>query len=132
MLTDQIGDMLTRIRNAHGSNHLSTFVSASNAKKSVLKIFENEGYIAGFEEIDDGNNKKSFKIQLRYDKRGGPAIKEIQRVSRPGRRTYVGKTDIPKNKGGLGIFVVSTSKGMLSDTQAREQGLGGELICKVF
>ena len=102
MLTDQIGDMLTRIRNAHGSNHLSTFVAASNAKKSVLEIFENEGYIAGFEEIDDGNNKKSFKIQLRYDKRGGPAIKEIQRVSKPGRRTYVGKTEIPKNKGGLG------------------------------
>ena len=132
MLTDQIADMLTRIRNAHSSKHLSVSVAASGAKKAILEIFEKEGYIAGVEEIDEGNNKKSFKIQLRYDKRGEPAIREIARVSKPGRRYYINKDSIPTNKGGLGMYVVSTSKGMLSDAQAREQGIGGELICSVF
>lgn len=132
MITDQIADMLTRIRNAHMAKHPTVSVAASNTKKSILGVLESEGYIAGVEELEETANKKQFKIKLRYDRRGEPAIRDINRLSKPGRRVYLNKDSIPQNKGGLGIYVVSTSKGMLTDRQAREQGVGGELICSVF
>lgn len=132
MVSDQIADMLTRIRNAHKSKHPSVYVAASNTKKSILEVLESEGYIAGFEVSEPAPNKKEFKIKLRYDRRGEPAIRDIVRLSKPGRRQYLGKSDIHRNKGGLGIYVISTSKGMLTDRQAREQGVGGELVCSVF
>ena len=132
MVSDQIADMLTRIRNAHKSKHPSVYVAASNTKKAILDVFETEGYIAGYEVVEQKPKIKEFKIKLRYDRRGAPAIKDIVRMSKPGRRQYLGKDDIQRNKGGLGIYVLSTSKGMLTDRQAREQGLGGELICSVF
>lgn len=132
MITDQIADMLTRIRNAHKSKHPSVFVGASNTKKAILEVLESEGYIAGYEVVEQKTNIKDFKIKLRYDRRGDAAIRKIVRLSKPGRRQYLGKDDIHRNKGGLGIYVISTSKGMLTDRQAREQGVGGELICSVF
>jgi len=132
MVTDQIADLLTRIRNALDANHPSVKVPASSAKRNIIELLVSEGYVASYETIDEGNNKSSFKVMLRYDQRGAPVIKEIKRMSSPGRRWYVNKEEIPRNRGGLGTVVVSTSKGLLTDAQAREQGIGGEVICSVF
>lgn len=131
MVSDQIADLLTRIRNAQRAGHPAVSSPASKSKKMILELLEREGYIAGFEEEKLGA-KSFFKVRLRYDEYGGPVIKELKRISRPGRRRYVGKDDIPKNHGGLGLVVVSTSKGVLSDQQARLEGIGGELVCSVF
>ena len=132
MVTDQISDLLTRIRNAQGVKHPSVVVPASKAKASVLEVLQSEGYIAGFELQEDENKKPILNVQLRYTETGLPVIKEIKRLSKPGRRLYVAKEKIPVNRGGLGTVIVSTSKGVLSDRVAREQGVGGELICSVF
>ena len=132
MVTDPIADLLTRMRNAQLAGHPSVTVPASLMKQSVLQLLVEEGFIARFDKQDDAQGKPVLKIFLRYDDRGRPVIKELKRISRPGRRIYVGKDEIPLNRGGLGVTVVSTSKGMLSDQQARKEGIGGELICSVF
>ena len=132
MATDQIADLLTRLRNAQRVGHATVVVPASKVKENVLKLLQKEGYIANVVPEKDTNDKPILKVMLKYDDIGRPVIREIKRLSSPGKRMYVRCQDIQKLKGGLGLSVVSTSKGVLSDSEARKQGVGGELICSVF
>lgn len=132
MVTDPIADLLTRLRNAQLAGHTSVLVPASKQKEALLELLAEEGFIASFSKEQDSNKKPALRVALRYDKMGLPVIKEIKRISKPGRRVYVGVENIPHNRGGLGVVVVSTSKGMLSDNVARKEKLGGELVCSVF
>ncbi|MCC6221094.1 MAG: 30S ribosomal protein S8 [Deltaproteobacteria bacterium] len=132
MVTDPIANLLTNIRNASMSGLARTVVPASNAKERILQLLLDEGYIAGFKRVSDLGGKDSIQIELRYLGGGKPVIKEIKRISRPGRRVYVKRGEIPEVKGGLGVVIVSTSSGILSDREARKVGLGGEVICTVF
>ena len=132
MATDQIADLLTRIRNAQSVGHPNVVMPASKPKLAVLKLLQKEGFIANVVEEKDENDKPALRVMLKYDEIGRPVIKEIKRMSKPGRRLYVPCTSIPKIRGGLGLTVVSTSKGVLSDREARKAGVGGELVCSVF
>jgi small subunit ribosomal protein S8 len=132
MITDQIADLLTQIRNAQRVGHPSVSVPASGTKQKILTVLQSEGYIDRYERIEEEKGKARLKIYLRYSVDGRPAIKEIKRLSKPGKRLYVVKEKIPVYKEGLGVVVVSTSRGMLSDRDARRLGVGGELICSVF
>ena len=132
MAIDQIADLLTRVRNAQRAGHPSVAIPASKTKERVLKVLEDEGFIAGIESAQDTEGKPQLKVALRYTNDNQPVIREVRRMSRPGRRWYVGRDEIPTQKGGLGLVVVSTSRGMLSDREARRLGVGGELICAVF
>ena len=132
MVTDTIADLLTRIRNAKDAGHQTAAVPASKKKEAILKLFVEQGYIASFEEAKDSADKPIFRMNLRYTDRGESVIREVKRISKPGCRVYVGKEDIPNNRGGLGTVVVSTSKGLMTDAQARKEGIGGELICSIF
>lgn len=132
MVTDQIADLLTRIRNAQKVSHLSLSVAASGGKERVIQVLIDEGYLAGYEKTVNEDNKPTLKINLRYTNSGAPAIREIVRLSKPGRRSYIGVEKIPVVKNGLGTVIISTSKGVMSGRLAREQGIGGELICSIF
>ncbi len=132
MVTDQIADLLTRIRNAQTAGHPAVSIPASKNKERILKVLADEGFIASFEVLKDAKNMAFIKVYLRYQENNVPVIKEINRISRPGKRVYVAQDDIPSFKGGLGVVIVSTSQGMLSGKEAVKQGLGGELICSVF
>ena len=129
-MTDPIADMLTRIRNAHKINAVSVLIPNSKTKQNIAKVLYEEGYINAYcvEELD--NNKSHIVIELKYFE-GKPVIEKIDRVSRPGLRIYRSQNDLPKVMGGLGIAVVSTSKGIMSDRQARQDGCGGEVLCVV-
>ena len=129
-MTDPIADMLTRIRNAHKIKAKSVLMPSSKIKANIAKVLLREGYIKGFEEEEMGNGKKDLNIHLKYYE-GSPVIEKINRVSRPGLRIYKTRTQLPKVMGGLGIAIVSTSKGIMSDREAREQGQGGEILCFV-
>ena len=129
-MTDPIADMLTRIRNAHKINALSVSMPYSKTKESIAKVLLEEGYIKDIDTEAMGDNKSNLKIGLKYFE-GKPVIEEINRVSRPGLRIYRSKNELPKVMGGLGIAVISTSKGIMSDRQARQDGHGGEVLCKV-
>ena len=129
-MTDPIADMLTRIRNAHKINALSVSMPYSKTKESIAKVLLEEGYIKDIDTEQMGDNKSNLKIGLKYFE-GKPVIEEINRVSRPGLRIYRSKNELPKVMGGLGIAVISTSKGIMSDRQARQDGHGGEVLCKV-
>lgn len=130
-ITDAIADMLTRIRNAGSAKHETVSIPASNVKKSIAQILLDEGYIIGIEVIDD-KKQGMIKIGLKYtaDKRN--TIVGIKKISKPGLRVYVGKDEIPKVLGGLGIAIISTSKGIMTDRQARRDGLGGEVMAFVW
>jgi len=131
MLTDPIGDMLTRIRNALMVKKKEVVVEpASKLKMAILDVLKREGYIEGYR-VEGEGVKKSIIVYLKYYK-GKPVIQVIERVSKPGRRVYVGVEEIPKVYNGLGIAILSTSKGVLSDREAKKLRVGGELICKVF
>ena len=132
MVTDQIADLLTRIRNAQRVGHPTAAVPASRTKERILEVLQAEGYIEGFERVDEEGGKANIKITLRYDTRGEPVIREIKRLSSPGCRKYVGKDAISSYRHGLGTVLISTSKGMLTDKEAKLQGVGGELVCSVF
>jgi small subunit ribosomal protein S8 len=132
MNTDPIADLLTRVRNASAAGHPTVTIPASKTKEQVLRVLQEEGYIEAYEVLDADSAKKRFKVVMSYQNNGRPAIQEIDRLSRPGKRLYVAAEDVPKQKGGLGLVVVSTSRGMMSDREARKQGIGGELICSVF
>ncbi len=132
MITDKIADLLTRIRNAQKAGHPTVSVAASKYKENVLKILLQEGYIASFQHIKDADDKPTIKIYLKYAHNNAPAIREIKRVSKSGRRYYANKDRIPVFRNGLGVVIVSTSKGILSGSDAKKQGLGGEVICSVF
>ena len=129
-MTDPIADMLTRIRNAHKIKATSVLIPSSTIKVNIAKVLLEEGYIKGFEEAEMGNNQRDLNINLKYYE-GSPVIEKIHRVSRPGLRIYKSRDQLPKVMGGLGIAIVSTSKGIMCDRDAREQGEGGEILCVV-
>ncbi len=128
-MTDPIADLLTRIRNGHHAGKAEVAVPASRQKSAILEVLKSEGYIGDFrtEEID---GKKTLIVALRYHD-GKPVIETIKRISRPGLRVYKGKDELPKVLGGLGVAIVSTSRGVMSDRAARAAGEGGEIICVV-
>ncbi len=131
MFTDPIADYLTRIRNAQTARHKVVEIPASNLKKEITKILHEKGYILNFK-FDEGK-PGIIKIALKYNaKTKAPAISNIQRVSTPGHRKYTGTDELPRILNGLGIAVVSTSKGVMSDKEARTQGVGGEVLCFVY
>ena len=132
MYTDPISDLLTRIRNAQQAEHPSVVIPASRTKERILSVLLDEGYVAGVEEKVEEGNKRYLKVYLRYANDGTPVIREIKRLSRSGRRVYVGAEDVPVFKSGLGTVIVSTSKGMMTGSKARQENCGGELICSVF
>ena len=132
MITDQIADLVTRIRNASSAKHSTVVAPASKSKERILAVLQAEGYISSFTRVSGERNKDVLRITLKYAVDGQPAIKNITRVSRPGKRQYVHKDAVPVNREGLGIYLVSTSQGMLSDNEARKRGIGGEIICSVF
>jgi small subunit ribosomal protein S8 len=128
-MTDPIADMLTRIRNGQKARKVSVSMPASNAKEAVAKVLKDEGYITAFSTDGEGV-KKQLSVELKYFE-GLPVIEHIARTSKPGLRIYRGKEDLPKVLGGLGVAIVSTSAGVMSDRQAREKGIGGEVLCVV-
>ena len=128
-MTDPIADMLTRIRNGQKARKLSVTMPLSGTKVSVARVLQDEGYIIGFEVAGEGA-KKELTVELKYFE-GTPVIERVQRVSKPGLRVYRGKEDLPRVLGGLGVAIVSTSAGVMSDRQARERGVGGEVLCIV-
>ncbi len=128
-MTDPISDMLTRIRNGQKARKVSVSMPASNAKEAVAKVLKEEGYITDFSTKGEGSTR-AFTVELKYFD-GVPVIERIERTSRPGLRIYRGKENLPKVLGGLGIAIVSTSAGVMSDAKAREKGIGGEVLCIV-
>lgn len=132
MTNDPIADLLTRIRNAARAGHPTVDVPASTTKKRILDLLLSEGYLDRVEEFSDARDHKVLKVYLRYTLQGRPVIKELKRISRPGKRVYIRNTDIKRFRGGLGLYVISTPKGMLSDQEAKKQGVGGELVANVF
>lgn len=130
-MTDPIADMLTRIRNGNNAKHKSVDVPASKIKKEISEILLKEGYIKNYEVIDD-DKQGTIRIDLKYGENNEKVISGIKRISKPGLRVYVHCEDVPKVLGGLGIAVISTSKGILTDKEARKNGVGGEVICYVW
>ncbi len=129
-ISDPIADMLTRIRNGQKVKLASVSMPHSTKKEAIARVLESEGYIAGFSVSEASNNKRELQVELKYFE-GRPVIEEIRRVSRSGLRIYRGKDDIPRVQGGLGISIVSTPEGVMSDREARARGHGGEVICIV-
>ncbi|PIW31893.1 MAG: 30S ribosomal protein S8 [Rhodobacterales bacterium CG15_BIG_FIL_POST_REV_8_21_14_020_59_13] len=129
-MNDPLGDMLTRIRNALMRNRSTVATPASNLRKRVLDVLQTEGFIRGYSEIEHADGKREFEIELKYFE-GEPVIAEIRRISTPGRRVYSKVKDLPLISNGLGIAIVSTPMGVMSDAAAREQNVGGEILCKV-
>ncbi len=129
--TDPIGDMFSRIRNGQMRSLSSIVIPSSKFRKNILEILKNEGYIKDYFIDKSEDNKISLKITLKYYE-GDPVIKEIKRVSKPGRRVYSRATSIPRVMNGLGLAILSTPKGVMTDTEARKNNVGGEIICRVF
>jgi small subunit ribosomal protein S8 len=130
-MSDPLGDMLSRIRNAQTQRIAAVDVPASKLRKSVLDVLAREGYIRGYASVDRKAAVPHFSVELKYAE-GEPVIKEIARVSKPGRRVYAKIKDLPKFYGGLGISILSTPRGVMSDGEARAQNVGGEVLCTVF
>jgi len=130
-LADPIGDMITRIRNAQLRTLYNVKVPSSKYRAKILEVLKQEGYISNYKLLPDSKNKSSLVVDLKYYN-GLPVIKEIKRVSRPGRRVYARSDSIPKIQNGLGLAIVSTSMGIMSDSDARMKKVGGEIICRVF
>lgn len=129
-LTDPLGDLLARIRNGQQAGKASIMSPASKLRANVLEVLKKEGYIRGYEVVAEGP-KNNIRIELKYFE-GAPVIKTIDRVSKPGRRVYSGISELPKVRGGLGISILSTPRGVMSDTEARAANVGGEVLCRVF
>ena len=131
MNSDPVSDFLTRIRNATLVNKPSVVVPHSNFKFELSKLLKNEGYISDVK-VNENGSKKEIQIDLKYTESGKPVLAGLNRLSKPGRRVYLGSDKLPRNNGGLGTVVVSTSRGLLPDSEARKRKLGGELICEVW
>ena len=129
-LTDPIGDMLARIKNSQLRNHKKVEMPSSNFKMKIADVLKNEGYINGFN-VDKNDKKQVLIIDIKYNS-GSPVISVIERVSKPGRRVFSSAQSLPKINNGLGIAIISTPKGVMTDIDARKQKVGGEIICKVF
>ncbi len=130
-MTDPIADLLTRIRNGHMAKHETIEVPQSRIKLDIVKILEQEGYVESHEVLEDGKFP-AIRIALKYDARGRQAITGIKRVSRPGRRVYCGKDEVPQVLNGLGVTVLSTSRGLMTGAACRRAGVGGEVLCSVW
>ena len=130
-MNDPLGDMLTRIRNAQMRGTTTVISPASKLRCWVLDVLQDEGYIRGYSQSDMGNGTSELNIELKYYE-GQPVIQEIQRVSKPGRRVYSSVKTMPVVRNGLGISIISTPKGVMSDNAARENNVGGEVLCRVF
>ncbi len=131
MVTDPISDLLVRLRNGFRRNHDVVMIPASKLKHEVLRVLQAEGFIQGIEAAtEDGH--PMLKVQLRYVGEGQPMITGMQRVSKPGRRVYVGTREIPRVRNGIGMAILSTSKGIMTDQSSRKAGLGGEVLCAVW
>ena len=131
MTTDPIADMLTRVRNATLARHPKVDVPASKLKVEIARILKEEGYIANFKVAEEGV-KRVIKIYLKYAPDNGSVITKIERVSRPGCRMYVGKSEIPRVQGGLGISILTTPRGVMTGRTAHKEGIGGEVLCKIW
>jgi small subunit ribosomal protein S8 len=129
-LSDPIADMLTRIRNAQGAGREMVEMPSSKMKTEIVRILKREGYVRDFS--IEGGEKKTLRIYLKYTEEGVPAIKGLKRESRPGLRNYTSQKEMPKVLGGLGVMIVSTSKGILTDRDARKQNIGGEVLCSIW
>lgn len=129
-MSDPIADFLTRVRNAQMAGKKSVSCPSSKIKVAICKVLEEEGYITGYS-VDESGGKRVLTVALKYY-RGRPVIEEIKRVSRPGLRYYRGKEELPKIRAGLGIAILSTNKGLMTDKQAQAAGIGGEILCTVF
>jgi|TARA_B100000902_G_scaffold49757_1_gene56545 small subunit ribosomal protein S8 len=129
-LSDPIGDMIARVKNAQARNHKKVDLPLSNFKKKIADILKNEGFIRDFK-ILENENKNTLSLELKYHS-GNPVISNFERVSKPGRRIFSSADSLPKINNGLGIAIVSTPKGVMTDIDARKQKVGGEIICKVF
>ncbi|MEI2384063.1 30S ribosomal protein S8 [Breoghania sp. JC706] len=130
-ITDPLGDMLTRIRNAQMRRKTKVSTPASRLRGGVLDVLEAEGYIRGYSKVEFDGGKAEFEIELKYYD-GEPVIREISRISKPGRRVYSSVKNIPRVNNGLGVSILSTPKGVMSDHQARDENVGGEVLCRVF
>lgn len=130
--TDPVADLFTRIRNAYKANLEKVDVPASRLKANVVKVLRDEGYVRGFRLLRDEANKAWIKIQLKYDDSGTPVVRGIRRVSRPGLRRYIQYKDVGRIRNGAGIAILSTSKGVMTGSQARHSKLGGEYLCEVW
>jgi small subunit ribosomal protein S8 len=130
-MTDPIADMLTRIRNANNARHKSVDIPASNIKKQISEILLQEGYIKNYEVIDD-NKQGIIRIDIKYGDNDEKVISGLKRISKPGLRVYAKNSEIPKVLGGLGVAIISTSKGIITDKEARNSNVGGEVICYVW
>ncbi|MDG2354662.1 MAG: 30S ribosomal protein S8 [Paracoccaceae bacterium] len=131
VMNDPIGDLLARIRNAQMRNRTVVMTPASKLRSWVLDVLKSEGFIRGYEVVQDDEGKNNLQIDLKYFD-GQPVIKELKRISTPGRRVYTGVKDIPRVRQGLGIAIISTPKGVMSDSKARATNVGGEVLCTVF
>jgi small subunit ribosomal protein S8 len=132
-MTDPIADLLTRIRNANMAGHKVVEAPASNLKKEIARILFEKGYILSYKVVDGENTQGVLKIALKYNpKNKKPAIKKIDRASRPGLRKYVGVDEMPRVLNGLGVAIISTSKGLMTDKEAKKEKIGGEVLCYVY
>ena len=131
VITDPIADLLTRIRNANTANHQTVDIPASKMKKAVAQILADEGFVSGIEELKDGP-QGTLRVQLKYGPEKEKVITGLRRISRPGLRVYTTKTEIPRVLGGLGLVIMSTSKGIMSGKRAKREGFGGEVLAYVW
>ncbi len=130
-MSDPLGDMLTRIRNAQMRDKSNVVTPASRLRANVLKVLKSEGYIRGYSEAEYAKGKSEITIELKYFD-GEPVIRDIKRISKPGRRVYASVKNIPVVSNGLGVSILSTPKGVMSDARAREENVGGEVLCQIF
>lgn len=130
-LTDPVADFLTRIRNAHRARHQKLDVPVSKLKVEIARILKEEGYIANYKPADEGG-QKLLRVYLKYGPNNEAVIRDLKRISRPGCRVYVGKEEIKRVQGGLGISIMTTPKGVMTGRQARREGVGGEILCEVW
>lgn len=130
-MTDPIADMLTRIRNAYAAKHQKVDVPISNVKLEIARILREEGFINNYKVIGDGA-RRSIRVYLRYGPKGEQVMSKLERVSKPGCRVYVGSAAIPSVLGGMGVNILSTSRGLMSDRRARREKVGGEIICRIY
>ncbi len=128
-LSDPVADMFTRIRNAAAVSHINVRVPVSGLKMQIAQLLHRHGYLRGFQLVSKG---RELRLRLSFDDQGEPLIKGLKRVSKPGRRVYVGKDKLPRVLGGLGIAIISTSQGIMTDREARRQGIGGEVLGEVW
>jgi small subunit ribosomal protein S8 len=130
-LTDPLGDLLSRIRNAQMRKKSKVSTPSSRLRAGVLEVLKNEGYIRGYATVEHKDGRNEFEIELKYFD-GSPVIREIERISKPGRRVYVSVKALPRINNGLGVAILSTPKGVMADHDARDQNVGGEILCTVF